>query len=86
MRNLKRAFAAVFVLLLGLLVVLFVIENQQSVILGMFGWSAPEMPVAVPILGALLIGLALGPLLATYGWVLSRQKARSTAQRSLSAR
>ncbi|WP_414154092.1 lipopolysaccharide assembly protein LapA domain-containing protein [Pseudomonas sp. BNK-43-a] len=86
MRNLKRAFAAVFVLLLGLLVVLFVIENQQSVILGMFGWSAPEMPVAVPILGALLIGLALGPLLATYGWVLSRRKARSTAQRSLSAR
>ncbi len=63
MRNLKRALAVVFVLLLAAVVLFFVLENQQAVSLVLFGWSAPEMPVAVLVLAALVIGLAVGPLL-----------------------
>lgn len=63
MRNFKRALAAVFVLLLAAVVLFFVLENQQAVSLVLFGWAAPEMPVAVLVLAALVIGLAVGPLL-----------------------
>ena len=44
MRNLKRALAAVFVLLLAAVVLFFVLENQQAVSLVLFGWAAPAMP------------------------------------------
>ncbi len=47
MRNLKRALAAVFVLLLAAVVLFFVLENQQTVSLVLFGWAAPAMPVVV---------------------------------------
>lgn len=63
MRNLKRALAALFVLLLAAVVLFFVLENQQTVSLVLFGWAAPAMPVAVLVLAALVIGLAIGPLL-----------------------
>lgn len=66
MRNLKRVLLAIFVLALAALVLLFVLENQQSVALVMFGQVAPELPVAVPVLLALLLGLAVGPLLGAY--------------------
>lgn len=76
MRNLKRVLAALFVLILSALVLFFVLENQQSVGLVMFGWSAPVVPVAVPVLAALLIGLAVGPLLGAYGVFRSKRRAR----------
>jgi hypothetical protein len=38
MRNLKRALAALFVLLLAAVVLFFVLENQQPVALILFGW------------------------------------------------
>lgn len=41
MRNLKRALAAVFVLLLAAVVLFFVLENQQTVSLVLFGWLHP---------------------------------------------
>ncbi len=50
MRNLKRALAALFVLLLAAVVLFFVLENQQAVSLVMFGWTAPPLPVAVLVL------------------------------------
>lgn len=65
MRNLKRALAALFVLLLAAVVLFFVLENQQVVSLVLFGWSAPATPVAVPVLAALVVGLAVGPLRCT---------------------
>ena len=54
---------APFMLVLAALVIGFVLENQQSVTLQIFGWAAPSLPVAVLILTALLAGLVLGPLL-----------------------
>ncbi|MFJ1338367.1 lipopolysaccharide assembly protein LapA domain-containing protein [Pseudomonas caricapapayae] len=78
MRNLKRALVVLFVLMLAMLVLFFVLENQQAVALVMFGWSAPAMPVAVPVLVALLVGLAIGPLLGVYGVVRSKRRVRAS--------
>lgn len=79
MRNLKRALLVLFVLALAVLVLFFVLENQQSVALVMFGWSAPAMPVAVPVILALLLGLVIGPLLGAYGVLRSKRRARAAA-------
>ncbi|KJK09798.1 MULTISPECIES: lipopolysaccharide assembly protein LapA domain-containing protein [Pseudomonas] len=78
MRNFKRALAVLFLLALATLVLFFVLENQQAVALVMFGWSAPAMPVAVPVLAALLVGLAIGPLLGAYGVLRSKRRLRNT--------
>lgn len=67
MRNLKRALVVLFLLALTALVLFFVLENQQPVVLILFGWSAPAMPVALPVIAALLVGLAVGPLLGVCG-------------------
>jgi len=82
MRNLKRALAALFVLLLAAVVLFFVLENQQAVSLVLFGWSAPEVPVAVLVLAALVIGLAIGPLLGAYGVHRSKRKIRASARQA----
>lgn len=80
MRNLKRALVAVFVLLLAAVVLFFVLENQQAVSLVLFGWVAPEVPVAVLVLAALVIGLAVGPLLGAYSVQRSKRKIRASAR------
>ncbi|MBF8748645.1 lipopolysaccharide assembly protein LapA domain-containing protein [Pseudomonas putida] len=80
MRNLKRALAALFVLLLAAVVLFFVLENQQSVALVLFGWTAPAVPVAVVVLAALVVGLAIGPLLGTYAFMRSKRKLRRSAR------
>ncbi|AIR89957.1 lipopolysaccharide assembly protein LapA domain-containing protein [Pseudomonas cremoricolorata] len=82
MRNLKRLIVALFVLLLAAVVLFFVLENQQAVSLVLFGWSAPAMPVAVPLLGALLLGLAVGPLLGAYGLQRSKRRIRASARQA----
>jgi len=82
MRNLKRALAALFVLLLAAVVLFFVLENQQAVALVLFGWSAPAMPVAVPVLAALVVGLAVGPLLGAYSVQRSKRKIRASARQA----
>jgi len=80
MRNFKRALATLLVLVLAALVLFFVLENQQAVQLMLFGWSAPAMPVAVPVLAALVAGLAVGPLLGAYGVQRSKRKIRASAR------
>ncbi|MBS9761740.1 MULTISPECIES: lipopolysaccharide assembly protein LapA domain-containing protein [Pseudomonas] len=82
MRNLKRALAALFVLLLAAVVLFFVLENQQGVSLVLFGWSAPALPVAVPVLAALVVGLAVGPLLGAYGLMRGKRKMRASARQA----
>lgn len=82
MRNLKRALAALFVLLLAAVVLFFVLENQQAVSLLLFGWSSPALPVAVPVLAALLVGLAVGPLLGAYVVQRSKRKIKACARQA----
>lgn len=74
MRNLKRLSLLLFVLVLAVLVLFFVLENQQSVALVLFGWTAPAIPVAALVLVALVAGLSIGPLLS--GLILLRGRRR----------
>ncbi|WP_285408578.1 LapA family protein [Pseudomonas sp. FR229a] len=69
MRNLKRILLGVFLLLMVLVVLAFVLENQQSVALLFLGFSGPQLPVSVVTVLALLIGMLIGPVL---GWLLGR--------------
>ena len=69
MRNLKRVLLGVFILLLVLVILAFVLENQQSVSLLFMGFSGPQLPVSVVAVLALLIGMMIGPVL---GWFLGR--------------
>ncbi|MFH0020726.1 LapA family protein [Pseudomonas fluorescens] len=69
MRNLKRLLLGVFLLLMVLIVLAFVLENQQSVSLLFLGFSGPQLPVSVVAVLALLIGMLIGPVL---GWFLGR--------------
>ncbi|MBC3410861.1 MULTISPECIES: lipopolysaccharide assembly protein LapA domain-containing protein [Pseudomonas] len=80
MHNLKRAVLALFVLLLAAVVLFFVLENQQTVALVLFGWAAPAVPVAVVVLAALVLGLAVGPLLGAYGLMRGKRKIRASAR------
>ena len=74
MRNFKRVLLGVFVLLLVLAILVFVLENQQSVSLLFLGWAGPELPVSLVTVVALLIGMVIGPML---GWILGRSSRAS---------
>lgn len=63
MSNLKRIFLGGFFLLLALVILAFVLENQQTVSLLFLGWGSPHLPVSVVTLAALLVGMIIGPLL-----------------------
>jgi uncharacterized integral membrane protein len=52
-----------------LVVLAFVLENQQSVSLLFLGFSGPQLPVSVVAVLALLMGMLIGPVL---GWFLGR--------------
>ena len=69
MRNLKRILLGIFLLLMVLVVLAFVLENQQSVSLLFLGFTGPQLPVSVVAVLALLIGMLIGPVL---GWFLGR--------------
>jgi lipopolysaccharide assembly protein A len=69
MRNLKRILLGIFLLLMVLVVLAFVLENQQSVSLLFFGFSGPQLPVSVVAVLAVLVGMLIGPIL---GWFLGR--------------
>ncbi|MCP6699723.1 LapA family protein [Pseudomonas donghuensis] len=64
MRNIKRLLLALLVLVLAGLTLFFVLENQQTVSLVLFGWSSPALPLSVVVLLALIAGLLVGPLMA----------------------
>lgn len=66
MRNVRRAILALFFLVVGIVVVLFMLENQQMVSLLVLGWIAPELPVSALLLMALLTGMAISPLLVWF--------------------
>lgn len=74
MRNLKRLIFFVIVLLVAAVTIVFVLENQQTVALVFFGWSAPELPVAVPVIFMLLVGMLMGPLLVSIARLRKRPK------------
>jgi len=68
-RNLKRILLGVFILLLVLVVLAFVLENQQPISLLFLGLAGPQLPVSLVVVIALLAGMLVGPIL---GWFLGR--------------
>jgi uncharacterized integral membrane protein len=66
----------VIVLLVLAVTIVFVLENQQPVALVFFGWSAPELSVAVPVILALLVGMLIGPVLTWVTRLRKRPKSR----------
>ncbi|WP_434705434.1 LapA family protein [Pseudomonas sp. Z1-12] len=74
MRNFKRLVLVVLALLVASAVVLFVLENNQSVALLFLGWSSPQLPVSVCVLVSLLAGMMVGPLLAWFMGARRRSK------------
>ncbi|WP_323989688.1 hypothetical protein [Pseudomonas canadensis] len=76
MSRLARFASIVSVLFFALVVVFFVLENQQGATLSFFGWSTVELPVSVFTLLALLVGMIVGPAL---GAVLGRKRIRQKA-------
>jgi putative membrane protein len=75
MRNVKRLIFLVIALLIAAAIVVLVLENQQAVALVFFGWNAPELPVAVPVVFALLVGMLIGPLLVSIARLRRKPKA-----------
>ncbi len=63
MRGIKRIVAVLTVLLIALMVLAFMLENQQKATLSVLGWSTSQMPVSVFVVFALIVGLLVGPLL-----------------------
>ncbi|MDO7895434.1 lipopolysaccharide assembly protein LapA domain-containing protein [Pseudomonas citrulli] len=74
MRNFKRLALVVGALLVASAIILFMLENTQPATLLFLGWSAPQLPVSVYVLLALLAGMMLGPLLAWCAGVRRRLK------------
>lgn len=64
MRGVKRVALVLIVLIVALVILAFVLENQQGVALAFLGWSTPELPVSVFVTLALIVGMLVGPFLA----------------------
>ena len=63
MRRVKRVILVLMFVIIALVVLAFVLENQQQVSLSFLGFSTPETPVSVFVVIAMVVGLIFGPLL-----------------------
>lgn len=66
MRGVKRVVAVLIAMLAALVILAFVLENQQGVALSFLGWSTAQMPVAVFVVVALIVGMVIGPVLGVF--------------------
>ncbi|MBD8192866.1 LapA family protein [Pseudomonas fluorescens] len=63
MRGIKRVVAVFSTLVVVLVVLAFVLENQQGVSLSFLGLSTEQLPVSVYLVVALILGMLVGPVL-----------------------
>ena len=63
MHGVKRVVAVLMVLVVALVVLAFVLENQQEVSLSFLGFGTGQMPASVFVVMALVVGMFFGPLL-----------------------
>lgn len=63
MRGIKRVAVVLTVLVVALVVLAFVLENQQGVALSFLGLATGQMPVSVFVVVALIVGMLIGPVL-----------------------
>lgn len=67
MRGAKRVVLVLAVLIVALVVLAFALENQQGVALSFLTWATPQLPVSVFVVGALIVGMMIGPVLGLLG-------------------
>ncbi|AZP73113.1 LapA family protein [Pseudomonas poae] len=77
MFELKRILLVLVYLILALMVLIFVLENQQLVTLSIFGRALLEAPVSLFIVIAMIAGLVVGPFLGVMGRHLASRKRSS---------
>jgi len=63
MRGIKHGVVLLTVLMVALVVITFVLENQQGASLSFLGLATGQMPVSVLVIVALIVGMLIGPLL-----------------------
>ncbi|WP_431037298.1 LapA family protein [Pseudomonas yamanorum] len=76
MRGVKRVAVVLAVLIVALVVVAFVLENQQGVSLSFLGLATGQLPVSVYMVLALMVGMLLGPLM---GVLVRRRRPKSVS-------
>ncbi|QHF43856.1 hypothetical protein PspS35_08590 [Pseudomonas sp. S35] len=59
----KRVLLILIVVVVGLAVLAFVLENQQGIALSFLGLNSVQLPVSVFVVLALIVGMLVGPLI-----------------------
>ncbi len=78
MQSFKRLCVVCLALGLAAVVLFFTLENRTPVHLLFFGWQTPELPMALYVMSAFVLGLILGPLLSW--WPHQRMRMRYNKQ------
>ncbi|WP_235981312.1 lipopolysaccharide assembly protein LapA domain-containing protein [Aquipseudomonas ullengensis] len=76
--NLKRLLLLAILLLLGIAVLIFVLQNRQPAHLVLLGWTTSELPVAVLLSASFILGVLLS-LLGSL-WLIGRLRLRISRQ------
>ena len=72
MSSVKRAVLVAFALVVIFGTMIFILENQQPTSLVFLGWRTPELPASLFFIGALLLGMLIGPAM---GFIAYKRKA-----------
>ncbi|HHX35892.1 MAG TPA: LapA family protein [Gammaproteobacteria bacterium] len=78
MRSFKRLLVLIIALALAAGVVFFTLENRTPSQLVFFDWHTPELPIALFILSAFVLGLIIAPLISW--WPHQRLRMRYNKQ------
>lgn len=78
MQSFKRLLVLIIAIGLAAVVVFFTLENRTPVHLLFFGWQTPELPMALYVLSAFVLGLIIGPLVSW--WPQQRMRMRYNKQ------
>ena len=78
MQSFKRLLVLIIAVALAAAVVFFTLENRTPMSLLFFGWQTPELPIALYVMSAFVLGLVLGPLLSW--WPHQRMRMRYNKQ------
>lgn len=80
-RRFSRPLLVLLLLALVAFILLFTLENQQAVALVFLGFSFPQLPISVLLLGALLLGLIVGPAMGILVvWQSHHKRRRANAK------
>lgn len=61
MRGIWRAVLILTVMAIALIILIFVLENQQMISLSFMGWTTSQWSVSVFVGSAFIIGMLIGP-------------------------